>query len=284
MKRYRNDQRINHQGHQQHGTDQHCHQLSIGSKYVQAVAGYGPEHQAADTEGRQVNHPAHSLGHGIGHICQKRLGPLAGTSLQGKPQNRRPEQDSHIVGIRNGIYRVIDDIHQQSSQHLLQSAGGCLFSHILCKNERLRKQEARSNRHCCRKKCRKQVIEDNKAEPPVQLSLSLAQRTHDQDGDQDGRDGFQGADKHVAEDADPFCLRNHQCQDNTDDNARSNTADQADAVIACGNLFQCVHDTFSGFCFLHSVCNCDTLKTAQTNAILLSGEVKIKENYIFCIR
>ena len=63
-----NDQRVDDQSHQQHGTHQQQQQAAILRKDGQAVAGHIGENQAHDAERCQVDDPAHDLRNGVRSI------------------------------------------------------------------------------------------------------------------------------------------------------------------------------------------------------------------------
>ena len=71
---------------------------------------------------------------------------------------------------------------------------------------------------------------------------SLAQRAHDEYGDEDRSDCLQGADEQITEDSDESCLGQCYGENGADDDSDCNPKDQTGFGVFFRDGFECIHE------------------------------------------
>ena len=219
------DERIDHQGHKHHGTHQQQEKLSIAGQRVDSQLGDGVEHQAENAEGGAADDPAHHLRDCVRQLAQGPLGAVSGFP-QGDAQQNRPGQNTDVIGVYQGVYRIGHQVHQQGVQHLADAAGGGGLALRLRELQSDRKQEAGDYRYAAVNKGAQQIEENDPGHVGL-LSLPVAgegghyQKQHQQRGHR-----LQGAHEQIAQQSDGSSLGNRQPQHDANDQTAQDSEHQ----------------------------------------------------------
>ncbi|CAI0773257.1 Uncharacterised protein [Serratia marcescens] len=201
-----NDQRVEHQRHQQHAAKQHHQQLGVAPQRAEAGFRQRGGHQAEDAERRTADHRAHHQRDRMGHVVDQPLGGL-GSVAQRQPQTDGPGQNADVVGVNQRMERVGHHAHQQALHHLHNAARRGNVRRAGGQRQRGREDKADDHRHQRGGKGAQQVEEQDRANVGLLPLFMVGDRGHDQNQHQHRRHRFQRADEQGAEQADRRCRR-----------------------------------------------------------------------------
>ena len=233
----KDDERVDHQRHQQHGAHQQQQQAPVLGKDGQAVVRHVGKHQAHNAKRRQVDDPPHNGRNCIRRVGHKVLGGIAAQLFHGKAEQAGPHQDADIVAVHDGSNRVRNNVGKQGVHHITQALGHHIRRGSFRQNQRLREQLAGHNAERSRHKGGEHVQPDHRTKAAVQLGGALRQCTGNNNKHQHRCNAFQRADKQVAEFFDPCSTGADQSQHRTDHQADCNAQDQAGGVVLGSQRF-----------------------------------------------
>ena len=142
-----------------------------------------------------------------------------------------PRQDADKVGIHQRTDRVVDHAQQQALQHFADTARGGDGNVFGGQHQIRREQHAGDNGHDGCSKGAKQVQHQNRADMGFLAVLVVGNRGHDQHKHQNRCNGFQGADKHLANKGHrKRCRGRKPGQQNTGEQTDHNLGHQAGAL------------------------------------------------------
>ncbi|MNJ20524.1 hypothetical protein D3C77_148590 [compost metagenome] len=111
------DERVDHEGDEQHAADQHHQQLGIAKQGIETCLGQGGCHQAQNAERRAADHRLDDGRHPVGQVGDQRLGAVTRVT-HGDAKADGPGQDTDVVGIQQRLHRVGHHVEQQGLQYL----------------------------------------------------------------------------------------------------------------------------------------------------------------------
>ena len=223
------NQRIDHQRHKQHAANQHCEQVQITQQGTEARRGEGGSHQAENAQRCKADNYAHDQGDTVGQVIEYGAGSVAGMT-NGNAHADGPRQDADKVGIHQRADRVVDHTQHQALQYLADTPGGGNGDVLGGQYQIRREQHAGDNGHDRSSKGAEQVQNQNRADMGFLAVLVVGNRGHDQYKHENRRNGFQGADEHLADKGHrKRCRGRKPCQQNTCNQTDHNLGYQAGA-------------------------------------------------------
>ena len=233
----KDDERVDHQRHQQHGAHQQQQQAPVLGKDGQAVVRHVGENQSHDAERCQVDDPAHDGGDRVRSVDHKVLSRVTSQALHRQAEQTGPHQDADVVAVHDRRHRVGNNVGQQRVHDVTQTLRHNVRRGGLGQNQRLREQLAGHNAERSRHKGGEHVQPDHRTKAAVQLGGALRQCTGNNNKHQHRCNAFQRADKQVAEFFDPCSTGADQSQHRTDHQADCNAQDQAGGVVLGSQRF-----------------------------------------------
>ena len=133
--------------------------------------------------------------------------------MQGQPDDDGPGQDPDIVGFKQGVDRIIHDIHHECVQDLGDTAGWIEFGIADGKLQRDREEKGKADSDERGGERTDDVKGDNRLHFCVSAGFALDHGVHDENKDKDRCYTFQGTDEEIAKDADKrHSGRNKHCE------------------------------------------------------------------------
>ncbi len=245
------EQRVDHQGDEQHAAHDHHQQLAVAEQRVETGLAHGGGDQAEDAERREADHHLHDRGHRVREVID-RLARTFGGMTQRDAEADRPRQDADEVRFHECAHRVGDHVEEQVLEHHQDAtrrvAGrGCGVEH-----QRGREREAGKHGDQRGREGAEQVQDQHRAHVRGLPVLVVGDRRRHQHEDQDRRDGLQRGDEEVAEQRDRFGgARRDQRQGDAQDQTDGDLGNQAHAHEALQSRGGCgSHFMSPRYCFL----------------------------------
>ena len=219
-------------------------QTSVSEKNGKSLLGDGGEDQAHDTKWRAADYPLYRDRYRVRDVLQRVLGSLA-CAFKSNTKYDSPEQDTDVVGLYDGIYRIVNQVHKKVGQYFGDAAWRRYVAgvSVVCESKHDREDVAcdHGTGRCQHVTCH---IEDNDHLHICLLTFShMAQSAHNQEEYQNRSDSPQGSDEQISEDGDTSCLWNNKSKDDTNDQSTDDPFYQTDAVPFLKNIFNCLHCT-----------------------------------------
>ena len=159
-------------------------------------------------------------------MLQRVLGSLA-CAFKSNTKYDSPEQDTDVVGLYDGIYRIVNQVHKKVGQYFGDAAWRRYVAgvSVVCESKHDREDVAcdHGTGRCQHVTCH---IEDNDHLHICLLTFShMAQSAHNQEEYQKRGDSFQCSDEHGSENRDYGCLRNNKTKNQTNDQSADDPFD-----------------------------------------------------------
>lgn len=224
------DERVDHQGDEQHAADQHHQQVQVVEQGTHAGFGQRGGDQPENPQGREANHQLHDAGHGAGQVGQH-LPAGRGRMAQGEAQADGPGQDADEVAVEQCIDRIVHHVQQQRLEDFADAARWAQLGTVADQGQAGRKGEAGDDGNDRRAEGADQVEHEDRADMGLLPALMVGDRRRDQDEYQHRRHGLERGDEYRAEKTDGRRrLRKEQRQGNAGDQADEDLDHQAGAV------------------------------------------------------
>ena len=222
------DQRIEDQGHGEHGTYQKHDEFSVFRKDRYAAAGDRSIDETEDSERRQADNAPYYFRERIRNIDDSDLGGFRSHS-QSDTDDDRPGQDADVVGVHQGGYRIVYDFHDEILKYLEDSFRGSIICDCVRQSNREGKNEADDYRDDGGQEGSEQIEQDDDFHAAFSR-LRPAQRTDDQKENEDRRNRLQSPYEQIAQNADRLSFGNCDSKDYTEDKSGDDPFNQTDAV------------------------------------------------------
>ena len=117
-----NEDRIDHEGHEEHGTEQHGEKLDITREDFNAGRGKRFGNKAENTDGgkadNEANHEFHALGSVVEHVTRS-----CGTVAEHNAHGDSPSEDADVVAGGNGVNGIVNHVENHIAEHFSDTAG-----------------------------------------------------------------------------------------------------------------------------------------------------------------
>ena len=232
-------QRIDDEHDGQHGADQQEQELAVVDEDGQAVLGDDGEHQAEDAEGGELDDEAHGVGHHVGKVAHEFKGAGLGELLQAHAEDDGPEEDADVVGAGDGVDGVVHHVLAEGGQNFAKAAGRRVGGASQVELDGDGEEEAAGNGRAGREEGAHDVEGSDGLELGAEALPGVGEGVEDEDENQHGGHGLQGADEEGAQDGDAAAARRRQADGRAQAQADEDAQDQADVQIPFDDAVHC---------------------------------------------
>ena len=192
------DERVHHQGHEEHAAQQHGQQVRVVQQLFQARLGKGAGHQAEDAQRRQPDHALDHAGDGLAQVLHHGARGLRGMA-QGHAHGQCPGEDADVVGIHQRTHGVVEGALHQGHQHFANAPGRALGRGGILELDGGREGHAGSDGDHGRCKGAQHIQPQDGADLRGLARPVVAGGRDHQQQHQHGRDGLEGGDEQRAQ-------------------------------------------------------------------------------------
>ena len=176
-----------------------------------------------------MDHPGDHFGDAGGQVFQHMLGFRAGGLVESQTDDHCPGQDADVVGVQDGVERIIYNVQHQVVDHFRNAAGGIHLGIPQLEHQGLGEQEGQGHPDDGSGESADHIQGDDGFHLGFAPFFPLDHGVHHQDEDQQGSHPFQGTDEQVAEDAHHrHGAREEHSNQDADHKAYGNLVDQWD--------------------------------------------------------